>query len=260
VYILNTNKKKISSTTNRLFFNTKNFNHVLRPRRGISEVIATVILLGITVAGAAMASIYIQDSNIADVSSMMPSIGSAGSTVSAIKLISYDTRDTPTGEILARIPGLENNYLGPPAAVLCTASCGVTPEALPSAGGTEFIVLAIKNIGLDFVTLRGLTINDESFSWANTGVCLDLPNGFYPAPGTFSFVREESPAVNCAPLLWEQLSSNVLLPGAEATLVIKLSSTLGGGNDLALNTPLRIKMDTEKVDLETFLITVGLVK
>lgn len=244
----------------------KNFNPVLRPRRGVSEVIATVILLGITVAGAAMASIYIQDSNIADVSSMMPSIGSAGSTVSAIKLFSYDTRDTPSGEVLARIPGLENNNPDPlvTPGFLCTNSCIGNEDKLPTDAidpGTEFIVFTIKNIGLDFVTLRGITINDESFSWANSGACLDLPGGSYPVGGTFTFVREESPPGPCdAAGFWEQLSSNVLLPGAEATLVVKLSSTLGGGSDLALNTPLRIKMDTEKVDLETFLIIVGLVK
>jgi len=259
VYILNTNKKIISSNTNNLFFNIKKFFiPVLCPRRGVSEVISTILLLGITVAGAAMASIYIQDSNIADVSSMMPSIGSAGSTVSSIKLISYDTRDTP-GEDLARIPGLQNFNNGK----LCTVSCAGNPNVQPTSAtdGTEFIVFTIRNIGLDLVTLRGLTINDESFSWdsVNAGSCLNLPVGLFPAPGTFAIVRAESPPATCDPL-WKQLSSNILLPGAEATLVVKLSSTLGNGNDLALNSPLRIKMDTEKVDLETFLIIVGLVK
>jgi len=173
-------------------------------------------------------------------------------------LISYDTRDTP-GEDLARIPGLQNFNNGK----LCTVSCAGNPNVQPTSAtdGTEFIVFTIRNIGLDLVTLRGLTINDESFSWdsVNAGSCLNLPVGLFPAPGTFAIVRAESPPATCDPL-WKQLSSNILLPGAEATLVVKLSSTLGNGNDLALNSPLRIKMDTEKVDLETFLIIVGLVK
>ena len=143
---------------------------------------------------------------------------------------------------------------------LCTVSCD--PTTLPADGmpGTEFIVLTIKNIGLEFVTLRGLTINDEDFSWSSVppGTCLKLlvAPKIYPVGGTFSLVTEST---SCAPN-WEQLSSNVLLPGAEATLVVKLSDTLGAPNDLALNTPLRIKMDTEKVDLETFLIIVGSIK
>ena len=267
--ILNTKKKIISNNTNRLFFNTdKFFTPVLRSRRGVSEVIATVLLLGITVAGAAMAGIYIQDSDISDISSFAPSIGAIGSSTSAIKLINYDTRDTP-GEDLARIPGLQNFNPDPLVitSFLCTSTCAGNEDKLPTDGGTEFIVLTVKNIGLTSVTLRGIIINEESFFWDPVvpGTCLDLSKdlslgGKYPVGGEFAIVREEPPPQSCGPDLWVQLSSNVLLPGAEATLVVKLSSTLGAPNDLALNTPLRIRMDTEKLDLETFLVIVGSIK
>jgi len=256
VNILNTGTKKITSNTKRLFFNLRFFtlNH---PRRGVSDVIATVLLLGITVAGAAMISVYLQDSNIADVSSFTPDIGTLGSSVSAIKLLSYDSRDTPD-EDLARIPGLRNFQDG----VLCTVNCNPINLPTDAIAGTEFIVLTIKNIGLDFVTLRGMTINDESYDWDsfNSGTCLDLaaPGVSYPAAGKFSFVRPNT-GTFCL-VDWEQIPSNVIFSGAEATLVVKLSNTLNAPSDLAYNSPLRIKMDTEKVDLEVFLIIVGSIK
>ena len=241
----------------------------MRTRHGVSEVISAVLLLGITVAGAAMVSAYLQDSNVADVSSFTPDIGAVGSSVSAIKLISYDARDTPsdippvTINELGGIPGLYNSWDG----MLCTVSCSGNVDNLPTdnlAPGTEFIVLIIRNNGLDYVTLRGLVIEDEVFPWDSLraeppGNCLDVSvSGLtYPRDGYFSIV---GPSAGCPGLQWEQKFSNVLFSGNEVTLLVKLSSTLNTPLDLPLNQPLRIKMDTEKVDVDTLIIVTGLVK
>jgi len=231
-------------------------------RRGVSEVISTVLLLGITVAGAALASAYIADSNIADVSSFTPSIGSAGSSSSSIRLMGYDSRDTQDNEWLLGIDGLENLF----DSKLCTISCaGPTESNLPINGGTEFIVLQIRNTGISSVTLRGLIINDEAYPWDDTqaGKCLDmgndLPAGSYPAPGTFAIIVPDSTFCGGAGFSLQR-ASNVMIQADEILLAIKLSPTLGAPSDLALNTPLRIQMNTEKLDVEVFLITVGSIK
>ena len=235
-------------------------------RRGVSEVISTVLLLGITVAGAALASTFISDSNIADVSSFAPSIGSAGSSSSSIRLMGYDSRDTQATEWLLGIDDLENKY----DSMLCTVSCaGPTESNLPINGGTEFIVLQIRNTGISSVILRGMTINDEAYLWDATqaGECLDMGNdlshpttpGKYPAPGTFSIIIPDSTFCGGPPASLQRLS-NVLIQGDEVIVAIKLSPTLGAPSDLLLNTPLRIQMNTEKLDFEVFLITVGSIK
>lgn len=235
-------------------------------KRGVSEVISSVLLIGITVAGAALISVYISDSNIADVSSFAPSIGSAGSSSSSIRLMGYDSRDTQDDEWLLGIDGLENLF----DSQLCTVSCADNVPTslasnLPVNFGTEFIVLQIRNTGISSVILRGMIINDESYTWDDTqaGVCLDmgndLPAGKYPAPGTFSIIISDS--TFCGGVGFSlQRASNVLIQGDEVILAIKLSPTLGAPNDLLLNTPLRIQMNTEKLDVEVFLITVGSIK
>ena len=241
-------------------------------KRGVSEVISSVLLIGITVAGAALISVYISDSNIADVSSFAPSIGSAGSSSSSIRLMGYDSRDTQDDEWLLGIVGLENFHDDR----LCTGGCVDNPPGgpfasnLPVNGGTEFIVLQVRNTGITSVTLRGMIINDESYTWDVTqaGNCLimtnDLPpigiDGSYPAPGTFSIIIPDS-TLHCGGAGSSvQRASNILIQGDEVIVAIKLSPTLGAPGDLALNTPLRIQMNTEKLDLEVFLITVGSIK
>jgi len=212
-------------------------------------------------------SVSLQDSDIGNVSQFSPTVGSSGTTISAIKLMGYDTRDTQPGEPLAGISGLENKFTGD--GQLCTVTCAPLlndlPNATPIAGGTEFIVLDIKNMALQNITIRGVVINDISHTWEDAiqpGTCLDLSNnlpgpGKYPASGKFSFlVPVEN--IECTSL-WKQFSSNVLGSSAEVRVLVKLSSTLGT-SDIALNTPLRVSMDTEKQDFDKFLILSGSLK
>jgi len=246
------------------FFLNKKRNTLFSKKRGVSEVIATILLLGITVVGAAMLSISIQDSDIGNVAQFSPTVGSTGSTSASIKLMGYDTRDTQPGEPLAGISGLENIFNG--TGQLCTVTCDPLKDDLPlvtpTVGGTEFIILEIKNMALQNITVRGVVINDLSHTWdtVQPGTCLDLtsnlPAGNYPASGTFSFLV---PDTSCTSL-WRQFISNVLSSGAEVTILVKLSSVLGAPNDIPLNTPLRVSMDTEKQDFDKFLILSGSMK
>ena len=248
------------------FFSNKKKNILFSKKRGVSEVISAILLLGITVAGAAILSVSLQDSDIGNVSQFSPTVGSSGTTISAIKLMGYDTRDTQPGEPLAGISGLENKFTG--IGQLCTVTCGgATSGNLPNDAipGTEFILLDIKNMALQNITIRGVVINDISHTWEDTlqpGTCLDLSNnlpgpGKYPASGKFSFlVPVEN--IECTSL-WKQFSSNVLGSSAEVRVLVKLSSTLGA-SDIALNTPLRVSMDTEKQDFDKFLILSGSLK
>ena len=231
----------------------KNHSNLIIKRRAVSEVISTMLLLGITVAGAAMVSFYVQDSDISDVSARSPTIGSSGTLASSIKLIGYDSRDTQSGEGLSGIDTLENENNSP--GQLCTTSC--IDNVLPAVSGTEFITLHIKNTGLESITLQSVTINAISHTWESSqnGKCLDLPGGDYPSGGKFSLVYDE-PA--CAITESMQRNTNILLSNDETLLVVKLSSSITP--DLDVNDPLRIKINTDKFDLQNHLIIVGSLK
>lgn len=238
----------------------KNHSNLIIKRRAVSEVISTILLLGITVAGAAMVSLYIQDSDISDVTAMSPTIGSSGTSASSIKLVGYDTRDTRTGEGLSGIVTLENLFVAP--GQLCTGGCDapLVVNKIPILGGTEFITLQIKNRGLESVTVQSITINSISHPWdpLQNGVCLHVSvGGTYPADGKFSVVYDDD---TCVDSKSRQRNTNILLSNEEFLLVIKLSSSIPGTPDLDLNTPLRIKINTDKFDLQNHLIVVGSLK
>ena len=236
----------------------KNHSKLIIKRRAVSEVISTILLLGITVAGAAMVSLYIQDSDISDVTAMSPTIGSSGTSASSIKLVGYDTRDTRTGEGLSGIDSLENLYVAP--GQLCTGSCNapLVVNKIPTLGGTEFITIEIRNTGLERVTLQSVTINSISHRWDpdQSGLCLDISAaGNYPGDGKFSLVYDD---LTCAISESRQRNTNILLSSEQVLLVIKLSSSITP--DLDVNDPLRIKINTDKFDLQNHLIIVGSLK
>ena len=212
-------------------------------RRAVSDIIAVLLLLGVTVAGAILVSAFFSGSNVIRFDS------SAGTQNAAIKITGYDTRD---GLDLSGIGTIDNN-LDSPTPILCTLSCNVTPNNLPSAGGTDFIVLNIENQGISKVTLQAVSINDVEHRWDSTTGGTDLLSpGTYPDAGKFSLI-ETSNGVSIT-----QRSTNELDRNDEARVVIKLSETIDP--DIDLSTSVRIKLVTNLIDSSETLITSGSVR
>jgi flagellin-like protein len=208
-------------------------------RRAISDVIATLMLLAITVAGAVLVSAFFQGNNF-----FSPDTSNPGTQTASLKIIGYDTRD---GIDLSEITALDN-VLDVPTPYLCTSICNATPDNLPTdvLPGTEFIVLNVENHGISKVVLQAVEVNGVDHTWdQSTG---NLPPT-YPAAGKFSII----PTSNDAPIPLS--STNELQRNDEVRLVIKLSSFIDP--DINLNEPIRIKFTTNLIDNSETLITSG---
>ncbi len=212
-------------------------------RRAISDVIATLLLLGITVAGAVLVTAFFQGNAI-----FRPDASNPGTQSASIKIIGYDTRD---GSDLSGIDFLDN-YLDNPTPFLCTISCNTDPNALPAAapiGGTEFIVLTVRNQGISKVSLQGVEVNGIDHSWDASTSGDELTAASYPAAGKFSIISTS----NTAPI--KQSSTNELQSNGEVRLVIKLSD--GITQDIDINQPIRTRIITNLLDPSPAIISSG---
>ncbi len=118
---------------------------IFRKRRGVSEVIGTMLILVVTVAGAVFISNALHDGFFS--ADQVPPGPDRSSH--AIWLTGYDTRDSSD---LSGVVGLTNDF----DQQLCTVSCNdpSVDDKRPLAGGTEFLVLHIKNTNLNSVFLH----------------------------------------------------------------------------------------------------------
>jgi flagellin-like protein len=196
-------------------------------RRGISEIIATLLLLGITTAGSVFLATVVQGSGLASIQ------GSAVTPVSppySIRLTGYDTRD---GANLIDLNTLDNKS----DKKLCTISCSLTPSNIPENDGTDFIAIQIKNVSPNPVFIKNIQINGVTHDWdAQTGTktfdaSADNLLGNYPLDGKFSIVSSNG----------VQKSDNRIVDDEEVRLVVKLSKDIA--SDVLLSKPIQVLVD-----------------
>ena len=225
-----TNNKKTNSVCTSVFecythgfIHHKGFSKIKRMKhRAISDIIATLLLLGITVAGAVLVSAFFQGNNIFRYDSTI-----SGTQTAALKITGYDTRD---GLTLSRINTFDNT----------------TPGSTLNSG-TDFIVLTVLNQGINKAVLQGVEINDINHDWDTATKGVVFP-GTKPVAGKFSIISTS----NSVPIT--QLSTNEIDKNQEVRLVIKLSSSLP---NISLNEPMRIKFYTNLIDSSPVVITSG---
>lgn len=192
-------------------------------RRGISELIATLMLLGITTVGSVFLASVVYGSGLQNT----PTSSNLQSSYS-VKLTGYDTRDSTD---LLGITTLDNKF----DKKLCTASCQGSADNVPQSAspGTEFIILQVRNISTETVFLKGIQINGVLHTWdQNTsGKTLDASNndatGKYPSNGKFSIVGTNNLV---------QKTESRLDSDEEVRLVIKLDDSIS--SDISLTKPI----------------------
>ncbi|WP_268542935.1 archaellin/type IV pilin N-terminal domain-containing protein [Candidatus Nitrosotenuis cloacae] len=196
-------------------------------RRGLSEVIATLLLLGITAAGSFFLANVMQGSGFGSIGA---NAASPVSPTYSIQMTGYDTRDSSDLEFAS----LDNKF----DKKLCTATCAASADNIPENGGTEFIVLQIKNVSPNSIFVKGLQINGMTHPWdAQTGgrafnAATNDVSGNYPLNGRFSIV----PSGNLV-----QKSDNEMSPDEEVRLVVKLSKDFA--TDISLSRPIQVMVD-----------------
>ena len=144
---------------------------LIRKKRGVSVVISTLLVLAITIVGAMSISNLMSTSLLTTVNQTPKDIIMANSML----LVGYDTRD---GQTLSDITTLNN--ASPSDGMLCTASCAGPPTTLPSAGGTEFIVLQLWNKNAIEVPIRNIQVNGVMHTWDLQTRFQNLDGGVYP--------------------------------------------------------------------------------
>jgi len=225
----------------------KKKNSRLKNRRGTSEIISTMMLMGITIVGAVILTYFVND---AFINGNLASASSLNSSSENISLLAYDTRDSYS---LLTLLNVDNDSTG----FLCRVTCNVAPaNSIPENGGTEFIVLQIQNSGFDTIFLEDIAINNIVHSWdaSTSGITLDASDDYlvgtnreYPADGMFSILR-----VGSNPII--QNENIQIQSGQTVNLLIKLDSM---EPDIQLNKGLRILLDTGGIYPTEFFIETG---
>ncbi len=223
----------------------KKKNSRLKNRRAVTEIISTMMLMGVTISGATTLTYFVNDSFV---NGNLDSVST--SSAKNIFLLAYDTRDSSS---LLTLLDVDNN----PTGFLCRVTCNIAPpNSIPENGGTEFIVLQIQNSGFDSIFLEDITINNVIHTWdaSTSGITLDALDDYlagtnreYPADGMFSILL-----VGSNPII--QNENIQIQSGQTVNLLIKLDSV---EPDIQLNKGLRILLDTGGIHPTEFFIETG---
>lgn len=204
-----------------------------KKRRGVSEVISTVLLLAITMVGAVFVSTIIQNSMLSTTDQTQKN----EVMINSIKLVGYDTRDYYE---LSGILTLDNKA----DQLLCTISCDANKDNIPTGllgQGTDFIVLQIRNKNINPVYLQSIQINNVDHYWdGNTSgklfdASIDDFTGKYPLSGKFSVL----PGTNQVPPI--QRTSVIINNDEEVRILVKLSSDIS--NDIDIWRPMKVNLN-----------------
>ncbi len=176
----------------------------------------------------------------------------AEARVDSIRLTAYDTRDSVK---LTNVRNLNNTF----NQMLCTNGpvCTITnPDNLPINGGTEFIVLQIRNMNIGSVFIHNVLVNNVGHTWDDQAVgLLDLTDdlsgtGNYPSAGRFSIISTENNYAS-TPLL-----GTIEVPGdGEVRLIVKLSDNIP--QDIGMWSSLRVLVNFGGSQPAEFIILSG---
>jgi len=223
-----------------------NFNHNIRvknKRRGVAEIISTLLLVMVTVVGSSSIIFFLNDGFV---SSGVAASESLDSSTPSLKLVSYDARDSYD------LLGVDNlNNTNPTDGILC-GLCSGWPDSLPAESGTEFVIIQVRNNSIDPVFLHDLTINGIEHEWdpsASGPLVLSesLPTGNYPASGTFSIFDPRDSQRTL-------FDNNEIESGDTVNILIKLDSQMP---DISLGKGIRILVDEGELGLIEFVIYGG---
>lgn len=218
----------------------------LKKRRGVADIISTMMLMAVTVTGASTLTYFVNDAFVAG---NLGTVSTLDSSSLNLLLLAYDTRDSSS---LLKLSDVDNeNSVN---SFLCGVTCSITPNAIPENGGTEFIVLQIQNNGLNSIFLENIGINNVIHTWdsSTSGILLDASvnsplTGKYPADGTFSVM-----SVGSSPVIQNQ--SIQIENGAIVNILVKLGPN---DADINLNKGIHVSFNIGKPHLVEFLIDSG---
>ena len=210
--ILDKNKKAYRTLVS-LLKSYQNF----QTKRAVSDIIASLLLVAITVVVGIIMYGIVKDTGIAE--SVTAGVSQPITFEGGIKLSAYDARD---GADLMGITNIDNS--------------ATTDGKLKT---NEFIVLKITNNSPNSIFLNAVTINDISHTFDTS-----LPPA---SSGKFSIIPGTA-AQGTTPQ-----STSEIEGGRSVKVVVKLGSM----DDINLRSAIRIGIDATGFDLQNFIITAG---
>jgi flagellin-like protein len=219
-------------------------------RRGVAEVISTLLLVAITVAGAVVLTSFIDESFV---SGSLAVTSGTDTTIKTIRLLAYDTRNGD--DLMDPIYNLDNT--NPPVvdSFLCRESCTVS-DTNPDNGGSDFMVIQIENRGINSIFMKDVSLDNVRHSWDADTIGVDVDGSFaspaggsYPRDGTYSILPGNG--VDLAQTTRE------IPGGAAVNLLIKLHSNDATIPDIQLSKTMRVQLNIGESSLADFLIETG---
>lgn len=217
---------------------------IVQKRRGVSDVVSTMLVLIVTVAGAVFISNALSDGFFA----LDQNPNNRAASKDSLQLIGYDTRDSFN---------LKNNILlnNTNDGILCGATCSATKDNTPENGGTEFLILHLINHDIDSMYLHNIWIRNVGHAWHSQSVSYPLKaennlqaGDNYPLAGSFSIVPlNNNPA-------WDIRTSNEVRSGEEVLVVLKLNETIP---DIVMWDALRILVNFGGPQSSEFIVLSG---
>jgi len=225
-------------------------------KRAVAEVISSLLLVVITVAGAFLIASFLGESFVA---SSMSVVSSADTSTNTIKLRAFDTRDgndlmNPLYNIVNR-----DSFLDPIDGYLCRdgvlSGCAPLANKSPANFGTAYVVIQIENRGINPIWLSDVYLDNVGHTWDSTtgGVTLngsvnpDLGTGAVPHDGMFSILPADITVTT-------QNIDSQITEGKTVNLVIKLDRD---NPDIPLSKTIRVQLNIGANQLQEFLIESG---
>lgn len=197
-----------------------------RKKRAVSEIIVTLLLVGITVVGGIFLMNIFSSSESLNISSAI--VSSSGSSVILVKMIGYDARD---GSNLSGISTIDNTNNG----VLCaTISCSTK----------EYIVLKIQSLGTSYID--SILVNEVVHTWDSSTAGVDL-TGSGPAAGQFSIISTS----NTSPITQK---TSIQIIDQDVRIVIRLNQL---SSNISIGDIIRVTVTPNVGESATFLVPAG---
>jgi len=220
--------------------------HSSLKRRAVAEVISSLLLVVITVAGAILLSGFLDESFV---EGSLAVSSSTDTTIKTIKLRAFDTRD---GVGLMGYTNLDNG--APTDLLLCGDSCSTNPNNSPGTGGTEFLVIQIENQSMKSIFLGSIYLENIVYFWDETTSNVGLnalagssSGGVYPKAGMYSILSDDITNLT-------QGSNEEIPSGRTVNLLVKIAPS---HPDIELSKTIRVQLNIGTNTLSEFLIETG---
>ena len=234
-----------------LFLLTQSFSKTLKSsvynsrkssKRGASEIIGVMILLGVTVSGGLLVFTLLSTNDILDFATEEQILDPT--VIAKLKLIGYDTRDfEKLYEITVSGVGNSGTSSNAPDS-LCASGCVVN-------GDSEFIILKVRNDSASIVDIRSININEEEhvFDIDHTAINQKLETSSLPEQGEFIIIAATGTGGNI-----RQETSSGLPEGSEKRIIIRLNTAMP---DIALNANIRVVINSSVETTQLLLVPAG---